>query len=164
MDSPLEQWQITKPVVRSDQGIVAAQNARAAAVGAEILRAGGNAVDAAVATGFALSAVEPWMSGLGGGGYMLVYLAEERRVHAVDFAMVAPRFLDPAAFPLAGGGRDRDLFGWPAVEDERNGTLVVHPYRPVPPSPATDYVVAVGVECSGTVAYQADYLTICREP
>ncbi len=127
MDSPLEQWQITKPVVHSERGIVAAQNARAATVGAEILRAGGNAVDAAVATGFALCAVEPWMSGLGGGGYMLVYLAEERRVHAVDFAMVAPRALDPAAFPLAGGGRDRDLFGWPAVVDERNvaGPLAV---------------------------------------
>jgi gamma-glutamyltranspeptidase/glutathione hydrolase len=120
MERFLEQWQISKPVVRSDQGIVVAQNVRAAAVGAEILRAGGNAIDAAVATGFALCAVEPWMSGLGGGGYLLVYLAAERRVHAVDFAMVAPCALDPAAFPLAGDGRDRDLFGWPAVEGERN--------------------------------------------
>ncbi len=119
-DTPPEQWQITKPVVRSDQGVVAAQNVRAAEIGAEVLRNGRNAVDAAVATGFALSALEPWMSGLGGGGYMLVYLAEERRVHAVDFAMVAPRSLDPAAFPLAGSGQDRDLFGWPAVEGERN--------------------------------------------
>ncbi len=119
-DTPLEQWQITKPAVRSDQGVVAAQNAQAAAVGAEVLRSGGNAVDAAVATAFALSVLEPWMSGLGGGGYMLVYLAAERRVHAVDFAMIAPRALDPAAFPLVGGGRDRDLFGWPAVEGERN--------------------------------------------
>ena len=120
LDTPIEQWQITKPVVRADRGIVAAQNARAAAIGAEVLRAGGNAVDAAVATGFALCALEPWMSGLGGGGYMLVYLAEQGCVHAVDFAMVAPRSLSPAAFPLAGGGRDRDLFGWPAVEGERN--------------------------------------------
>jgi gamma-glutamyltranspeptidase/glutathione hydrolase len=120
MDRPIEQWLITKPVARSDKGVVAAQNARAAEVGVEVLRAGGNAVDAAVATGFALGVVEPWMSGLGGGGYMLVYLAAEGRVHVVDFSMIAPRALDPAAFPLAAGGRDDDLFGWPAVVAERN--------------------------------------------
>ena len=120
MDRTIEQWQIAKPVARSRKGVVAAQNARAAEVGVEVLRAGGNAVDAAVAAGFALGVVEPWMSGLGGGGYMLVYLAAEGRVHVVDFSMVAPRALDPSAFPLAGGGRDDDLFGWPAVEGDRN--------------------------------------------
>ncbi|MDH3916826.1 MAG: gamma-glutamyltransferase [Rhodospirillales bacterium] len=120
MDRTIEQWQIAKPVARSRKGVVAAQNARAAEVGVEVLRAGGNAVDAAVAAGFALGVAEPWMSGLGGGGYMLVYLAAEGRVHVVDFSMVAPRALDPSAFPLAGGGRDDDLFGWPAVEGDRN--------------------------------------------
>ena len=56
---------------------MASQNATAAAVGAAVLRDGGNAIDAAIATSFAVSVVEPWMSGLGGGGYMLVYLAKE---------------------------------------------------------------------------------------
>ena len=120
MEGAIEHWRITKPSVRSDGGVVAAQNFRAAAVGADVLRAGGNAVDAAVATAMALAVVEPWMSGLGGGGYMLVYLAAERRVQVVDFGMIAPRGLDPAAFPLAPGGADDDLFGWPAVEGERN--------------------------------------------
>ena len=120
METFSEQWRVTKPVVRSAQGVVAAQNWRAAEIGAEVLRAGGNAVDAALATGFALGVVEPWMSGLGGCGYMLVYSAAEARVHAVDFGTRAPAALDPAAFPLATLGADDDLFGWPLVEGERN--------------------------------------------
>ncbi|MEM7222614.1 MAG: gamma-glutamyltransferase [Pseudomonadota bacterium] len=120
VESFSEQWQVTKPVVRSEYGVVAAQNWRAAEVGAEILRAGGNAVDAALATGFALGVVEPWMSGLGGCGYMLVYSAAEGQVHAVDFGTRSPAALDPAAFPLAPGGADDDLFGWPLVEGQRN--------------------------------------------
>jgi gamma-glutamyltranspeptidase/glutathione hydrolase len=78
-------------------------------------------VDAAVATGFALAAVEPWNSGLGGVGFMLVYLARENRVHVVDFGPISPRALDPAAYPLVGGGlTTRDLFTWPTVKDDRN--------------------------------------------
>ena len=120
MQSRIENWTITKPAVRSKKGVVASQSARAAAVGAEVLRDGGNAVDAAVATGFALSVYEPWMSGLGGGGYMMIYSAKEKTVHAIDFAMIAPKRLDPAAYPLATAGNDADLFGWPAVKDGKN--------------------------------------------
>src|SRR5207245_6685777 len=74
---------------------------------------------AAVAAGFALAAVEPWNSGLGGIGYMLVYLAKEDRVQVVDFGPVSPRALDPADFPLS-GGLAGDLFAWPAVVEDRN--------------------------------------------
>ena len=88
-------------------------------MGAKVLRAGGNAVDAAVATAFAIGTVEPWMSGLGGGGVMLVYSAAEDRVHGIDFTMVAPAALDTADYPLAEGAGG-DLFGWPAVVDDRN--------------------------------------------
>ena len=112
-------WRITKRAVRSRRGVVAAQSRVAAAVGAEVLRAGGNAIDAAIATSLALGVVEPWMSGLGGGGCMLVRLAADGGSHALDCGMVAPRRLDPAAYPLAGGAAG-DLFGWPAVLDDRN--------------------------------------------
>ena len=59
------------------------------------------------------------MSGLGGGGFMLVYQAAEQRVQAVDFSMVASRRLDPADYPLV-EGRGADLFNWPAVLEDRN--------------------------------------------
>ena len=118
-DHRLQNWQIRKPAVVSAHGIVASQSLDAARAGAQILAAGGNAVDAAVATSLALAAAEPWMSGLGGGGYMLVYTARDDRVRVVDFGMIAPSALDPADYPLA-GGTDSALFGWPAVEGDRN--------------------------------------------
>ena len=58
----------------SEGGIVTAQHHLAAEKGADVLRQGGNAVDAAITTAFALGAVEPWMSGLGGCGHMLIYI------------------------------------------------------------------------------------------
>jgi gamma-glutamyltranspeptidase / glutathione hydrolase len=60
--------QIRKPAVVSKGGIVAAQSRKAAELGAEVLAAGGDCVDAVVATTFALGVLEPWMSGVGGGG------------------------------------------------------------------------------------------------
>jgi gamma-glutamyltranspeptidase/glutathione hydrolase len=119
MSTPFETWQIAKPVVHGARGVVAAQNIEAAEVGANILHAGGNAIDAAIATAFALTVSEPWMSGLGGGGFMVVHSAREGVTRVIDFAMQSSRHLDPAAYPLAGGS-GADLFGWPAVVDDRN--------------------------------------------
>jgi len=117
----VQNWHVRKPLARSRGGVVASQNRIAAQAGAQVLAAGGNAVDAAVATGFALAAVEPWNSGLGGVGFMLVYSAKQRRVSVVDFGPVSPGGLDPSAYPLTGGGiTTRDLFTWPAVKDDRN--------------------------------------------
>ena len=115
----VQNWQVRKPVARSRGGIVATQNRVAGVAGAQILKAGGNAVDAAVATGLALAAVEPWNSGLGGVGFMLVYSAKENRVDVVDFGPISPGALDPADFPLTGGFTS-DLFTWPTVKDDCN--------------------------------------------
>lgn len=76
--------------VKDRGGMVAAQNKVATQVGAEILAAGGNAVDAAVAVGFALAVTLPRAGNLGGGGFMLVYLAEEDRTVAIDYREMAP--------------------------------------------------------------------------
>ena len=114
-----ERWIVRKPVVTSRVGVVATQHQAASEVGARVLADGGNAVDAAIAASVALAAVEPWMSGLGGGGYMLVQPANDARAWAVSFGMVAPGGLDPADYPLT-GEPGADLFGWPAVLEDRN--------------------------------------------
>src|SRR6266849_4357592 len=114
-----ENWIPTKPAKVSTEGIVVAQHGRAAAAGGGILAAGGNAVDAAVATAFALGVVEPWMSGLGGAGYLVYGDAASRTVQVVDFGLIAASGLDPGRYKLT-GGVGGDLFGWPLVEGDRN--------------------------------------------
>ncbi len=114
-----QNWQVRKPAARGRKGIVVAQAESAAQAGIAILDAGGNAVDAAIATALALAAVEPWNSGLGGIGHALVQPAGAGDASAVDFGPVAPRRLDPALFPLT-GRMTKDLFPWPEVEDSAN--------------------------------------------
>jgi gamma-glutamyltranspeptidase/glutathione hydrolase len=114
-----QNWDVRKPSVSSRGGIVASQSGTAARIGAEVLKAGGSAVDAVVATAFALAVVEPWNSGLGGIGFMVVHQAGAARAEVVDFGPVAPRTLDPAAFPLTGEMRT-ELFTWPQVVGDRN--------------------------------------------
>jgi gamma-glutamyltranspeptidase/glutathione hydrolase len=79
-----------------DHYAVATENAVASRVGIEALRAGGNAVDAAISIAFTLGVVEPSSSGIGGGGFALVWDAARRKVTALDFREVAPGGVDPA--------------------------------------------------------------------
>jgi len=72
-------------------GMVAAQNRQSAEVGARILAAGGNAIDAAVATGFSLAVTLPRAGNLGGGGFMLIHHAESDAEIAIDYRETAPR-------------------------------------------------------------------------
>src|SRR6185369_10533060 len=77
------------PVV-AKHGMVASQEKRATHVGVEILKAGGNAIDAAVATGFALAVTHPQAGNIGGGGFMLVHLAKLNETVAIDYRETAP--------------------------------------------------------------------------
>ena len=81
------------------RGAVSAAHGLASTAGLRILIDGGNAVDAAVATGAALGVVEPFMSGIGGGGgFMLDYEARTGQVHALDYVGRTPSAADPTAF------------------------------------------------------------------
>ncbi|MEV6168595.1 gamma-glutamyltransferase [Streptomyces sp. NPDC051954] len=86
------------PVAVGYGGAVASVDADASAAGIEVLRKGGNAVDAAVATAAALGVTEPYSSGIGGGGYFVYYDAKSRTVHTIDGRETAPLTADSQLF------------------------------------------------------------------
>jgi gamma-glutamyltranspeptidase / glutathione hydrolase len=86
-------------------GVVAAAKAEASQVGVEILKRGGNAVDAAIATAFALGVLEPNASGLGGGGFMLVKLANMKEAVVVDFREKAPAAASADMYKIGEDGK-----------------------------------------------------------
>ena len=77
------------PVV-AQNGMVVSQEAAASQIGLDILKRGGNAVDAAIAVGFALAVTLPRAGNIGGGGFMLVHLAKDHKDIAIDYRELAP--------------------------------------------------------------------------
>ena len=110
---------VTKQTPLASRGMVVAEHPRGAEVGARILERGGNAVDAAVATAFAMTVVEPFMSTIAGSGVMLVHRAKRGETIAVDFNAVAPLRAHPRMYKVVGGVSDA-LFPWPNVEGHAN--------------------------------------------
>src|SRR4029453_2591367 len=111
--------QIRKPAVSSKGGIVASQSRKAAEIGASVLAAGGDCVDAVLAPPFALGVLEPWMSGAGGGGAMVLYRAKENRYEVIDYGMRAPNSLRVDDYPLTSGAAS-DIFPWRRAKERRN--------------------------------------------
>lgn len=101
--------------VYARKGMVVAQEPLAADVGVTILRSGGNAVDAAVAVGFALAVTHPFAGNIGGGGFMLIRLADGRTTF-IDFREKAPGKATHDMYLDASGNVTHDsLVGWRAV-------------------------------------------------
>ncbi|MBI5262627.1 MAG: gamma-glutamyltransferase [Bradyrhizobium sp.] len=103
--------------VAADHGMVVAQERISARVGAEILRHGGNAVDAAVATGFAMAVTYPRAGNIGGGGFMVIHSADRNEDVAIDYREIAP------------GATTRDIFlgadGKPDIAKSRDSALAI---------------------------------------
>lgn len=112
--------QIRKEVIWTDGGVVASQHRKAAEAGAMVLAAGGDAIDAAITTSFAVGVVEPWMSGPMGGGMMTLWRAKEGRAETIEFGMRAPGGLKLSDYPLQPEKKASDLFPWMRVEGDRN--------------------------------------------
>jgi gamma-glutamyltranspeptidase/glutathione hydrolase len=91
--------------VVAQNGMVVAQEGRAAQIGVDILRQGGNAIDAAVAVGFALAVTYPRAGNLGGGGFMVIHRANGDNT-AVDYRETAPAGIDTKSFLDAQGNAD----------------------------------------------------------
>jgi gamma-glutamyltranspeptidase/glutathione hydrolase len=85
-------------LVTAQHGMVSSQEAIATRIGVEILEKGGNAVDAAVAVGFALAVTLPRAGNLGGGGFFVIWLAEKQQAVALDFREIAPQAISTQSF------------------------------------------------------------------
>src|SRR5215208_1687323 len=85
-----------QPVI-AQQGMVVTQEARASLIGAEVLKRGGNAVDAAVAVGFAMAVTYPRAGNIGGGGFMVIHRAKAEPV-AIDYRETAPKAIGRNSF------------------------------------------------------------------
>jgi gamma-glutamyltranspeptidase/glutathione hydrolase len=109
---PIIEGQARVLPVLARNGMVVAQEGKAARIGVDILERGGNAVDAAVATGFALAVTLPRAGNLGGGGFMLIRLAKEQKTIALDYRETAPAATTPEVFlnpqGLADPSKSRD--------------------------------------------------------
>jgi len=109
--------------VTAHDGMVVAQEARAARIGADVLKRGGNAVDAAVAVGFAMAVTYPRAGNLGGGGFMVIHLAKENQDIAIDYRETAPAAATKEMFLNGKGNPDSEKSRFSALGVGVPGTV-----------------------------------------
>lgn len=108
---------VVKQEARAGSAMVATKDREATNAGLQMLKSGGNAIDAAVASCFAIGVVEPASSGIGGGGYMVYQVGEQGGV--IGFPMKAPLAAKPDMYDLTGESATGS-FGWPGVVNDDN--------------------------------------------
>lgn len=121
--APLVSYNAINHPVIANSGMVVSQNAVATRVGQEILAQGGNAVDAAVATGFALAVTLPRAGNIGGSGFMMVHMADASETLALDFRSAAPAAFDLDAHRKPDGTIDYDTLAFGAKGAGVPGTV-----------------------------------------
>ncbi|MBM4440420.1 MAG: gamma-glutamyltransferase [Candidatus Rokubacteria bacterium] len=138
---------VTKTTPLAPRGLVTAEHPAGADIGAEILARGGNAVDAAVATAFAMPVVEPFMSTIAGAGTMMVHVAKTGETVCLDFNGNAPMAAHESVYTIIGGIATYALFAWPRVEGDAN----VYGYKSVA-VPGSVAGLALALERYGTMS------------
>jgi gamma-glutamyltranspeptidase/glutathione hydrolase len=128
------QWLIDKREAVSEHGMVTAMHPLAARAGLEILEAGGNAVDAAVATAFAIGVVEPFMSGVGGVAAMVIYSRSSGQTTVVDGSSRAPLAAREDTFELAPADTTAGMYGWRGTLGDAQNTGYRAPVVPGQPA------------------------------
>jgi gamma-glutamyltranspeptidase/glutathione hydrolase len=127
-------WVVQKTEAESDTGMVCAHHLAAAEAGASILARGGNAIDAAVATGFAVGVAEPFNSGVGGIAQLIYRDAASGKITVFDGTSLLPRRIDPAMFPLDDPPGIAGMYAWPSVVGDRNNSGWLAPAVPGMPA------------------------------
>ncbi|MFN8526110.1 MAG: gamma-glutamyltransferase [Chloroflexota bacterium] len=127
-------WRIQKTEAVAERGMVTSMHPLASAAGVEMLRAGGNAVDAAVATAFAIGVVEPFMSGLGGVAAMVYHQRATGKTMVVDGSSTAPSEARADMFELAPATEQAGMYGWRATLNDAANTGYRAPITPGTPA------------------------------
>jgi gamma-glutamyltranspeptidase/glutathione hydrolase len=139
------EWRVERTEASGEHGMVAAKTSQAAEAGAAVLARGGNAVDAAVTTAFAAGVAEPWMNGLGGGGFLVAYLAEREEAVVIEYPVIAPLSATPDMYTPAPKGTPA-AYHWDAMVDDAN--VIGHRSVSVPGTVAG---LALALEKYGTI-------------
>ena len=133
----------TRPPATGARGMIASASQHSTLAGLKILQDGGNAIDAAVAVAAGLNVAEPFMSGMGGVGIGIIYIADENRTRVINFSGHAPNNIDPASMT-----RDDMEFGalTPLVPGNLGGWLTMHDeYGSMPRSALFSYAIDLAV-------------------
>lgn len=144
-DATRTDWIIAKTEAVASRAMVTTDQPAATDAALQVLRDGGNAVDAAVTAAFVMGVAEPALSGIGGVAVMVIRLPDGRET-VIDGSGLAPAAATPDMFRIAGGSDVKGMYGWPAAMGDENNVG----YRAVG-APGMVAAMARALERYGTV-------------